>query len=193
MIQACGSLAQANHEAKQYFEIERALRRGSGVHFRYDVEHRDMRGKLLWSEKGIPNIIMQEGEEALLSAYFDTDLAGFGAPPANLYMGLRTNASADTDTLASGLTEVSGTGYSRIANATTTGWALSNVSSIWRATTGNNVFTAGGTWTTAVALFICTVSSGTSGKLISSATLSTNRTLVNGDTLTCTAYLALSN
>jgi hypothetical protein len=163
-----------------------------GLKTKWRVEHRNIKGELLYSEEDIPNILHDEGEQAILSAYFDTDLAGFGAPPASLHMGLRTNASAEGDTLASGLTEVSGTGYGRGAVSTTTGFTLSQVGGDYRATSTNVVFTATGTWTGAVALFLCTVTSGTAGKLIASIALSTTRTLVNGDTLTVSCYVVAS-
>lgn len=157
----------------------------------YNLECRDANGDLKWAEYDRPNLLHDEGEEAVLSAYFDTDASGFGAPPANLYMGLRTNSPAEGDTLASGLTEVSGTGYARGAVSTTTGFTLSQVSGDWRATSGSVVFTASGTWTGATNLFLCTVSSGTSGKLIASVALSATRTLLSGDTLTVSTYCVL--
>jgi hypothetical protein len=160
---------------------------------RWDIECRDAQGRLKWIERNVPNLLHDEGEQAILSAYFDTDLSGFGAPPASLYAGLRTSSPsiAESDTLST-LTEVSGTGYARQAVSTTTGFTLSQVTDAYRATSGNIVFTASGTWTAAAAIFLCTVSSGTSGKLIASVALSTSRTLVNGDTLTCTCYVGLS-
>jgi hypothetical protein len=159
---------------------------------RWNIECRDKDGNLKWREENIPNLLHDEGEEAILSAYFDTDLSGFGAPPANLYVGLRSDAAAEADTLASGLDEISGTGYARQAVSTTTGFTLSQSGGDWRATSGSIVFTASGTWTAAVGMFVCTVSSGTSGKLIASVALSATRSLVSGDTLTTSCYVGLS-
>ncbi len=160
---------------------------------RWNIECRDKNGNLKWAEENVPNLLHDEGEQAILSAYFDTDLSGFGAPPASLYVGLRTSSPgiAESDALTT-LTEVSGTGYARQAVSTTAGFTLSQVSDAYRATSGNVVFTASGTWSAAAALFLCTVSSGTSGKLIASVALSTSRTLVSGDTLTITLYVGLS-
>lgn len=160
---------------------------------RWTIECRDAEGRLKWIENDRPNLLHDEGEQAILSAYFDTDLSGFGAPPANLYVGLRTSSPSigESDTLST-LTEVSGTGYARGAVSTSSGFTLSQVSDAYRATSGNVVFTASGTWTAAAALFLCTVSSGTSGKLIASVALSTSRILASGDTLTVTCYVGLS-
>ena len=159
--------------------------------FYADVVCRDSSGAVKWAEYRRPNLFHDEGEQALLSAYFDTDLAGFGAPPANLYIGLRSGTLAEADTLAT-ITEVTGTGYARSAVETTTGFTLSQVTGDYRATSTSEVFTASGSWTAATALFVTTASTGTAGKLIASVALSTTRTLVSGDTLTVSTYVSLS-
>lgn len=177
------------NEARRAKAIERW--RSDGPGFRFTIEHRRA-GQLLSVDVLRHNLIHSEGEEALLSAYFATSQAGFGAPPANLYLGLRTNSIAQGDTLASGLTELAGTGYARIALSTTTAWTLSQVTD-WRATFGSQVFTAGGAWSGITGVFVCTVSSGTAGKLISSVATSATRNLISGDTLTVSGYITLSN
>ncbi len=157
-------------------------------------EHKNAAGQVLWASDPVPNLLHDEGEQAILSAYFDTDLAGFGAAPANLYIGLRQTAvGAEADTLAT-LTEVTGTGYARQAVSTATGFTLSQVTGDYRATSNNVTFTnSGGTnWAAAVALFLGTVLAGTAGKLIASAALQTTRTLAPGDSLTASTYIGLS-
>jgi hypothetical protein len=160
----------------------------------WNFEHRNYRGDILWEGSDVGNLLHDEGEQAMLSAYFDTDYAGFGAPPANLHFGLRQTAvGAEADTLAT-ITEVTGTGYARQAVSTVTGFTMSQVTGDWRATSNNVTFTnSGGTnWAAAVALFLCTVATGTAGKLLSSAALQTTRTLAPGDSLTASTYIGLS-
>ena len=148
-------------------------------------------GELLWEEKDKPNIIHNDGEKAILSAYFATAQSGYGAPPANLYIGLRSGSLVDTDLLST-ITEVTGSGYARIAVSTTTGFTLSLVSSNWQALSSTVTFTAAGTWTAATALFLCTASSGTSGNLISSVALAATRTLGVGDVIQASCFVTLS-
>ncbi len=115
--------------------------------------------------------------------------------PADYYIGLATDASlAENATLAS-LTEVSGTGYARIVvEDTSTGFPTSETTGTndWRTITKQVTFTGGaGGWTGANTAFLCTVDSGTAGKLIASFPLSSTRTLAAGDTLKVTMTLEL--
>lgn len=166
-----------------------------GKHLFYaHVQHRDAEGRLLWEGDELPNLLHDQGEEAILSAYFDTDLSGFGAPPANLYVGLRQNSPAEGDTLASGVTEEGGAGYARQAVSTATGHTLSQVGGDWQAASGTVTFTnsGGSAWGADTNLFVCTVVSGTSGKLLCSIALSTTRTLQPGDSVTVSYSCKLS-
>jgi hypothetical protein len=157
----------------------------------------DEDGNLLWVDQPQLNILHDEGEQAILSAYFDTDLAGFGAPPASLYMGLdNRTALAENDTLSMGtFNELSGGGYARQAISTSTGFTLSQPGAYYQATqVANSSFgpaTSGGMGT-AKYRFLCTVSTGTSGKLIASLALSTTRTINQGDTLNTNLIIGLS-
>ena len=193
IVPARGPLSPWSPE--RFREIEAAIRRGDArLGFLYTIRHRDLHDRLLWEMVDQHNLLHDEGEKFLLSASFATGESGYGPPPANLYLGLRSGSIAETDTLAT-ITEVTGTGYARIAAATNGGFALSQgpqVSGDWQAKTGNLVFTAGGTWAAATAAFLASVSSGTSGKLLSSVALSTTRSLVNGDTLTASMTLVMS-
>jgi hypothetical protein len=52
------------------------------------IEHVDKYGRVLWSQENISNILHDEGEKYILSAAFATNYSGYGAAPANLYLGL---------------------------------------------------------------------------------------------------------
>jgi hypothetical protein len=152
-------------------------------------------GELIWVDDLMLNILHDEGEQAILSAYFDTDLATFGAPPANLYMGLDARASlAEANTLASLSGEPSGNGYARQAIPTTTGFTLSQPGAYYQATPTTSTFgpATGSAWSAVLNRFLCTVSSGTSGKLIASLALTASRTLQVGDSLNTNLIIGLS-
>jgi len=134
--------------------------------------------------------IHQEGLQFLLEL-----LSARQSLPANFYLGLATDASlAENATLAS-LTEVSGTGYARIAiEPTAVGFPTSEATGTndWRTIAKQVTFTGGaGGWTGANTAFLCTVSSGTAGKLLASFPLAATRTLQQGDTEKVTMTLEL--
>ena len=106
--------------------------------------------------------------------------------PSNFYIGLATDESLSENATLADITEVSGSGYARQAvPSNTTGFPTSQATGTndWETTTQQVTFEASGTWTTARTAFLCTVASGTNGKLIASSPLSTPRTLQNGDKL----------
>ena len=164
------------------------------------IEHVDKNGRVLWAAEDLKNMLHDEGEQAILSAYFATTMTGYGAPPANLYLGLDARGSvAEADTLSSLSGEPSGNGYTRIALSTAgTGasgqdFYVNQPAAYYRADSKTVTFTAsGGAWSAVTRLFLCTASSGTSGKLISTVDLSTSRTLKNGDSLNTSIYVGLS-
>lgn len=165
-----------------------------------DVRHFDKYGRLKWEELGIDNILHDEGEQAILSAYFATAMSGFGPPPANLYLGLDARVTlAEADTLLSLSGEPSGLGYARKALSTAgTGLSgqdfyINQPAAYYRADSKVVTFTAsGGAWVSVSKLFLCTVLSGTAGKLISSLPLSATRTLQDGDSLNTSMYVGMS-
>lgn len=153
-------------------------------------------GQLEWVDPLQLNILHDEGEQYMLSAAFDTDLAGFGAPPANLYLGLDARSGlAEGDTLGmGGFNEPSTGGYARQALSTTTGFTLSQPGAYYQATSAAASFgpaTSGGMGTV-TNRFLTTTSSGTAGKLIASVPLTTSRTINVGDTLNTNIILGLS-
>lgn len=170
----------------------------------YHVEHRNAKGELL-HEEDAPNALYDEGEFAIL----DIALRG-GTAPSNWFIGLMkstlSGAPAETSTLSSlngagpyELTNASDPGYSARAqvnrDATASGWpTLALNSGDYQATSKSVVFTASGDWTDTVRwMFLTTIVTvgDTTGKLISFAQLSADRTLKNGDTLTITYNLKL--
>jgi hypothetical protein len=156
----------------------------------------DKDGNILWSEPWIDNILHDEGEIYILSAAFDTDLSGYGAPPANLYLGLDNRTTpAEADTLASLSGETSGNGYARVALPTTTGFTIAANAPYNQATSNTAVFTSTGTIGPAKNRFLCThitaTTSGTGQRLIASVALASTRTLNNTDVLNTNIVLQL--
>jgi hypothetical protein len=124
---------------------------------------------------------VQEGLQYILEAA----LRG-GTPISNAYMALVTDASVAANATWAGLTEVSGTGYARVAcAASVVGFPTSAVTSTnaWHIKTKDCVFTAGGTWTGAKCAVLLTTNDGTP-KIIAWGALAATRTLQNGDTET---------
>ncbi len=118
-----------------------------------------------------------EGVLDILKAYFQSV-----AEPVTLYAGLGNGSrpTADTATLAASVTEVTGTGYARQSLATdSTDWPTVQLESSEGAATSKQVtFTcSSGTWSTYNYVFLCTVSSGTSGLLIATFDVTTPRAL----------------
>lgn len=144
---------------------------------RTDAIHEQLTSPLEFLENSLAN----QGEQAMLDAY----LRG-AAGPTNFYFGLYNDTPVATDTLASLVNEVSGTGYARIqVTRDNTGWpTLALDSGDYKATSATKTFTAGGTWTDATVLVLNSdAASGTSGVLVAYVSLSATRTLQNGDTL----------
>lgn len=147
--------------------------------------HTDGQGRMLWVENAwVDNILHDEGEQALLSAYFDTDLAGYGPPPANLYLRLDNRASlAEADTLASISGEPATGGYGPKAISTTSGFTLTQPAEHYQAATATLTFTAtGGNFGEVRNRFLATSADGT-GKLICSLELQLPRTINQDDSL----------
>jgi hypothetical protein len=135
---------------------------------------------------------VQEGLEILLKAALRGQ-----SPPASLYMALVTDASVAANATWASLTEVSGTGYARVAvTLDGTGFpTAANVSTNgYHIKTKDCVFTAGGTWTTAKCCVLLTTNDG-SPKIIAWGSVggAGGRTLVNsGDTETVNLDLPLT-
>lgn len=176
-------------------------------HSRWVVRHwRKVDGiwQMIWEDDGRnKNILHTTGENAILSAFFATAFSNYGAPPANLYLGLDKRASlAEGDTLAT-LDEISKTGYERkavISGGTGAGgqdFVLATHNGYQEVTSKVVTWTAGENWVDALKyIFLCTditaVTDGDGEHLVCSLALSANRTLLNGDKLEGSMIIGLS-
>lgn len=160
--------------------------------------------ELIWEDIALDrNILHDTGEIAILSAFFATAMANYGAPPANLYLGLDKRAAlAEADTLAT-LSEVAKAGYARKAvisggtGAAGQDFYINQPAAYYRADSKTVEWTAGENWVDALLnIFLCTdinaVIDGAGKHLICSLALSAPRTLLNGDKLDGSMYIGLS-
>lgn len=180
------------------------------IHTIYKFQHYNGDGKLLWAsglgdladeniyrknrfdilrqQDWLYNDLADEGEKDILDVYFD-DVAVRGT----LYFRLYNDTPAETDTLATLVNEVTGTGYTGIAVTRSTDWSDPTLDSgDMKTTSVTKTFTAGGTWTAANQLVLATVQTGTAGLFIAWAPLSATRTLLNTDTLDVTMGVKLA-
>jgi hypothetical protein len=156
----------------------------------WDFECRDRDGNLKWAERHVPNMLHDEGEQFILQVTFSEAQS----VPANYYIGLDARSSlAEADNLAALSGEPSGNGYARQPVASdATDFTIAQVGDDYRATTKTVTFTcATAAWSAVTKAWLCTVVSGTSGKLICSAALSASRTLQVGDSLNVSMYISL--
>ena len=140
----------------------------------------------LWT----PNELTNEGEIAILEAYFGT-----GNGPATLYFRLWTaSLAADTVTEATAgentgtdyATEVTGTALTKDTSWTTPSAGPTGTLS------DTKTFTAGASdWGACTWLALCTTDSGTAGLMVATAALSATRTLLINDTLDVSMQVSL--
>lgn len=137
----------------------------------------------------MPNDVVEEGLEYILETAF-TELQSV---PANFYLGLCEDEVQETDGLAD-LTELAvADGYARqtIASDDTDFTEASTGTNDRKVTTTTETFTATGTWNGALYTFLGTTNDDL-GKLICGAALSTERFLVDGDTLQVSLVITLA-
>jgi len=172
---------------------------------RATLRHWDKDGRLLWQARDLENILHDTGAEYLLSACFATAFANFGAPPANVYLGLDNRTTpGQTDTLASlsGENALGSYGYSRLALITggtgaggqdfvlakATYWAATSKTVEWTCATQ--------AWTAVKQLFLATdptaVADASGKHLICTVALQGTRTLLVGDKLDASIILTPS-
>ena len=124
--------------------------------------------------------VVEEALQDILDTYFAT--------PGDFYVGLCSDLTVATDAVYTDLTEVSGSGYAKIALTTIT---VATRGTDDRKATGNQVtFSATGTWTTAASWFLIktTVASGTY-TLIAWNNLSVSQTLQSGESIDVTPVI----
>lgn len=144
----------------------------------------DVQRSQLWT----PNALADEGEIDILDVYVEDQ-----AVRATTFFRLYNDTPVETDTLATLVSEVTGTGYAGITVTRGTDWSAPALDSgDGQSTSVVKTFTAGGTWTAATQLVWATVASGTAGLFLAWAALSTTRTLVISDTLDVTLAVKLA-
>lgn len=185
-----------------------SLRTMLKYHSRWMVRHwrKNEQGiyQLIWEDIAVNrNILHTTGENAILSAFFATTFANYGAPQANMYLGLDSHAViAEADTLAT-LVEIVGKGYERkvlISGGTGLAgqdWVLATHNGYQEVTSKTVTWTATENWVTAQKnIFFCTditaAEDGDGDHLVCSLALSANRTLLNGDKLEGSMIVGLS-
>jgi len=128
----------------------------------------------LWT----PNALADEGEVAMLEAYFGT-----GNGPASLFFRLWTATLDDTSTEATA-GENTGTGYPGAAVEMTKDTSWTAPAHAAGTTSDTGTFTAGASdWDACTDLMLATTGTGTGGLHIAYAALSATRTLLDTDTL----------
>lgn len=146
-----------------------------------EVQHWGSDGHLLWEEKNILNLLHLDGEEFILRAAF-TDASTI---PAFYYLGLdnRLTIAAD-DTMDDLIGEPVAGGYERSEISSTGDFSINFESSHYIATSPIVAFrSTTGTWGPCSNLFLATTLNDT-GKLISTATLSSSVSLSPGEIVT---------
>lgn len=137
----------------------------------------------------IPNDLTDQGEEDMLTVFYRA-----AAAPTNFFMRLYNDTPVETDTLATLVNEVVGTGYpgSHTVTRDATGFPTSGLDAgDWRVVTRTVTWTntGAGAWTAATALILATVTTGTGGRFTVWAMLSQTRTLAVNDSLDASASI----
>lgn len=147
----------------------------------------DPAGRIEWDVENF-NALSNEGANLIRDFVFKNGSA-LGANA--IYVGLSTATLTVTTTLATGLSEQTGGGYSR-KNVTNANWATTQGSA--NNTAAPASWTASGTaMNTVTSLFITNVASGTAGTLISYSALTSGPYTVNiGSTLNVTYTWTIS-
>ena len=154
-----------------------------------DIEHK--RGsKVLWHQKNIWNQLHLRGEEFLLNCCFNNP-GDF--PPSEYYFGLDNRLSiSQSDTIEDLEGEPTGSGYTRQPRSSNGGFVVESVSGNYRASSNIMTFVAtGGGWGPVKNIFMAT-SSGDSAILLSTAALSQEISLIDGDSVNLRMALSLS-
>jgi hypothetical protein len=159
-----------------------------------EIKHIDKDGKTLWEQSNINNIFHLQGQSFILNAMFNTSASV--TVPSSYYLGLDNRTTpALSDVLATSLSgEPTQNGYSRQSVSSLNGFSIAISSDgNYRATSSIVTFSAsGGSWGPVKNLFLAS-SSGISGHLISSSTLDSSRTLLDGQSITMRISVGLGN
>lgn len=154
-----------------------------------EVNHYDNNENVIWSEKNLPNIWHDEGQEFILFIAFDID-EGVEVP-SQYYLGLdnRTTLSGSDD-LDSLIGEPTTNGYARQSLSSSNGFTISPTTTT--AVSGIKTFVASvGSWGPVKNVFLATTLDNT-GRLISSVSLGGERTILAGESIAIRINLSLS-
>lgn len=142
------------------------------------------KGELVLKLENLYNVLHTQGEALILNAVFKGGNTSNSFIPTNYYLGMDNRTSlTETQGLSSITGEPSTNGYSRQPVSSTSGFTINAGAVPVKATSALISFTAtGGNWGPVKNLFLCDVSSGTSGNLISSVFMGNDLT-VTADTV----------
>ena len=147
--------------------------------------------KCIWDAKELSNTWHDIGQQFLLSIAFDTD-NGYSVPDT-YFVGLdnRDTISA-SDTISGLVNEPTTNGYTRQTLSSANGFAITTLSGLTKAVSGNISFIATtGSWGPVQNAFL-TTTLGNTGVLIASVALGTSRTVLANDTLSIRFRLSFS-
>jgi len=139
-------------------------------------------GKVIFEFKDRPNILVDQGEKAMVDSFFRKNSALYFAADT-FYIGLYRGSIVETTILATIPNEPSGNGYARTAiERSTVGFpTLDQYEGHWRVTSKEITFTAsGGDIGPLNGAFLCTSADNT-GVLIGAVAAGTERTILSGD------------
>ena len=139
-------------------------------------------GKVIFEFEDKPNILVDEGEKAMVDTFFRKNADLYFAADT-FYIGLYSGTVVEATVLATISEASSNGGYARIAvERSTVGFpTLDQHEGHWRVTSKEVTFTAAGGDIDAVnGAFLCTSSDGT-GSLIGAVAAGTSRIIFSGD------------
>lgn len=148
----------------------------------WKVKHLDCNGNVLWQDT-CKNFLTNDGEENILDSYLRAQNA-----PTEFYIRLVNStgtAITETDSLGSITTEPITNGYApQLITRNTSGWpTLALDSGDFKATSSDEDFSASGGSFGPVTWMYLSTTSGDAGKLLAVSSLTTPRTVFDGETL----------
>lgn len=152
-------------------------------------------GILIYKNENLYNILHTQGEALILNALFKGGPTSNSYIPNNYYLGLDYRSSlVDTQTLADITGEPSANGYLRQPISSSTGFTINTGVNPVKATSNMVSFTAtGGSWGPVKNLFLCNVSAGSSGSLISSIYMGSEITVAASTVVSMKFSMTLKN
>lgn len=166
----------------------RSLRK-MGFHSMWNAWGTGPDGRLLWADMGLHNLVPDEGEQWLLEVAFSEQQT----VPVSFGIGLTTEVATNIDEETTEVTindgtdgdEPSGFGYARqLVTSDDTDFPVVLDATDWQAESKTVTFTASGGAIPAAGIvdwmFLAT---GAAGKLVAAVALSTDRTILDGDSL----------